>query len=220
MIGHITAPELRRYLTTTEAANGFGNRFLWTCTKRSKSLPEGAPVDSGAWEAIRNDLAAALAFAASVQEVRRDESARKLWAEVYGPLSEGKPGLAGALLARAEAHVMRLALLYALLDGSATIGADHLLAALTLWEYCERSVYYLFGDCLGDPVADELLRLLRASPDGLTRNEMMNYFGRHQPSDRIGRTLGVLLQHRLAHRGREKTKGRPIERWFATGGKS
>jgi hypothetical protein len=217
LIGHITDSELRRYLTATETANGFANRFLWVCTNRSKLLPEGAPVDSDAWRAVRNDLVRALAFAGTVQEVRRDESARKLWAEVYGPLSEGRPGLAGALLARSEAHVMRLALLYALTDRSQLIEAAHLMAALTLWDYCERSIYYLFGDCLGDPVADDLLRLLRASPGGLTRNELMNYFGRNQTSDRIGRALGLLVQHQLVRSEAQKTKGRPAERWFAAG---
>jgi hypothetical protein len=41
-IGHITIEELHRYLTQTESANGFGNRFLWVCTDRSKLLPERA----------------------------------------------------------------------------------------------------------------------------------------------------------------------------------
>jgi hypothetical protein len=161
------------------------------------------------------DLAAALAFARSGGEMRRDEEARALWREVYGPLSEGKPGLAGSLLARGEAHVMRLALLYALLDRSATIGAPHLLASLALWDYAERSVYYVFGDGLGDPVADEILRLLRSSPNGLTRNELRDFFNRNQSSNRIGQALGLLLQHRLARREQQETGGRPAERWFA-----
>jgi hypothetical protein len=41
LIGHITVDELRRYLTQTESANGFGNRHTWFCTQRSKELPEG-----------------------------------------------------------------------------------------------------------------------------------------------------------------------------------
>src|SRR5262249_61222562 len=140
---------------------------------------------------------------------------RAVWREVYGTLSAGRPGLAGALLARAEAHVLRLSMVYALMDCSAVIQAEHLLAALTLWDYCERSVYYVFGDCLGDPLADDLLRALRAAPEGMTRTDMSVYFGRHQSSDRIGRALGLLLQHHLARRERQETSGRPAERWFA-----
>jgi hypothetical protein len=38
------------------------------------------------------------------------------------------------LTARAEAHVIRLALLYALLDGQNTIQPEHLHPALALWD--------------------------------------------------------------------------------------
>jgi hypothetical protein len=55
------------------------------------------------------------------------------------------PGLVGTLLARAEAQVLRLSMLYALLDGTATIRTEHLYAALALWEYVEASVTYIFG---------------------------------------------------------------------------
>jgi len=41
IIGHITQDELLRYLENTEAANGFGNRFLWFSVRRSKALPLG-----------------------------------------------------------------------------------------------------------------------------------------------------------------------------------
>jgi hypothetical protein len=217
-IAHITLDELRRYLTETEMANGLGNRHLWLCADRSKLLPEGGTVDASAWAALRDELTEAIRFAGQVGLVQRDGEARALWREVYGPLSEGRPGLAGALLARGEAHVLRLSLLYALLDGSRSIGVLHLRAALALWDYCRRSVYFVFGDCLGDPLADDLLRLLRARPAGLTRNELMDYFGRNQSSQRIGRALALLLQHRLARVEQQETGGRPAERWFATSG--
>jgi Bifunctional DNA primase/polymerase, N-terminal len=216
VIGHITADELRRYLTQTEAANGFANRHFFVATARSRLLPEGGSLDAVAWDGLRSELTEAIAFARSVGEMTRDEEARALWREVYEDLSEGKPGLAGALLARGEAHTLRLAMLYALMDRSSVITAVHLLAALAFWDYAERSVYFIFGDDTGDPVADDLMRLLRGSPDGLTRTDIMHYFGRHQTSDRIGRALGLLLRYRMVRRDEQKTKGRTAERWFAT----
>ena len=68
-----------------------------------------------------------------------DEPARRRWWELYPTLTEPHPGLAGAVCARAEAHVVRLALIYALLDQANEIGLAHLQAALTLWEYAARS---------------------------------------------------------------------------------
>jgi hypothetical protein len=217
LVGHITAEELQRYLNQTETANGFANRFLFVCADRSKILPEGGPLDAAALDALRDELVQALESAKATGEVKRDEEARGIWRAVYGELSEGKPGLAGALLARAEAHVMRLAMLYALLDRSSNIQGPHLLAALALWDYCDRSVRFVFGDSMGDPVADELLRLLRGCPNGLTRTQIRDYFQRNASADRIGRALGLLLQHRLARREEQPSGGRPTERWFAIG---
>src|SRR5262249_27827092 len=45
LIGHITSDELHRYLSETETANGFANRFLFVCVDRSKMLPEGGKID-------------------------------------------------------------------------------------------------------------------------------------------------------------------------------
>jgi hypothetical protein len=215
-LGHITVEELRRYLTTTEMANGFGNRNLWVCVRRSKELPDGGTVDEAVLAELQTRLTDAIAFSRGQGAMYRDEVAREIWRTVYGPLSADRPGLSGALLGRAEAHVLRLSMLYALLDRSPTIGAPHLLAALAFWDYAEASVKHIWGDALGDPVADELLRLLRGSPDGLPRNQMRDYFSRHQSSERIGQALALLAEHRLARAEHQETNGRPREVWRAT----
>jgi hypothetical protein len=217
LIGHVTPEELRRYLTSTEAANGYGNRHLWACVQRSKQLPEGGTVDPAALADLQRRLVAVLEAAAEMGEVRRDDEAREIWREVYPDLSADRPGLTGALLGRSEAHVLRLSLLYAVLDRSAEVRAPHLMAALAVWEYCAQSVRHVFGDALGDPVADELVRLLRAAADGMSRWEMYNALGRHQSSERTGHALALLAEHGLARFENRQTGGRPEERWFATG---
>ncbi len=45
MVAHVTLDELRARLTTTEMANGFANRFLFACARRSKKLPKGGQLD-------------------------------------------------------------------------------------------------------------------------------------------------------------------------------
>jgi hypothetical protein len=215
VIGHITTEELRRYLTTTEAANGFANRHLFVCCKRSKTLPRGGRPDQSVLDGLRDRLAAALKAAQLLGEVAFDKQAGKIWDAVYGPLSEGQPGLPGAIMGRAEAHVVRLSMLYAALDSAAAIQPDHLLAALAVWEYAEQSVRYIWGEALGDPVADDLLRLLRAAPDGLSRNQMYDHFGRNVASERISQALALLASHRLATVETQQTGGRPREVWKA-----
>ena len=110
---------------------------------------------------------------------------------------------------------MRLACLYALQDMSYVVRPEHLMAALALWQYCEASARYIFGQRLGDPVADELLTALRNHPDGMTRTNIRDWFGRNRKAYEIDRALRVLAKQGLARMEDEKTSGRPAERWFA-----
>jgi hypothetical protein len=212
IIGHITKDELKRYLTRTEAGNGFGNRILWFCVKRSKVLPEGGRIHEVDFAPFLKRLRGAILFAQCAGEVTRDSEARSLWAKVYPDLSEGKPGMVGALTSRAEAQVLRLSMIYALLDGENVVRVPHLLAALAVWDYCESSVSYIFGDTTGDPVADTILEALKAAPDGLTRTEIYNLFGRHEKSENIQRATGELLRRGVAGIETIETGGRPIEK--------
>lgn len=213
IVGHATRDDLLRYLCETEMANGFANRFLWMCVRRSKMLPDGG----GALEfaPYAQEVRTSLAFARRLGDtaVPRDAAAREIWHAVYEDLSTGRPGIAAAILGRAEAQVMRLALVYALLDQAAAIGAPHLRAALALWEYVEQSVRYVFGDATGDRVADDILHALRASADGLTRTELSGYLGHHVSSDRLGAALELLRQNGRAEVHSESTGGRPAQRW-------
>ncbi len=135
ILGHVTADELRRYLGRTEIGNGFANRFLWIYVQRSKVLPEGGTLDRATLEPLIGRIQRAIQAARALgeREIRRDEHARALWHKVYEQLSEGKPGLLGSVVSRAEAQVMRLALVYALLDESTVIEHVHLEAALEVW---------------------------------------------------------------------------------------
>lgn len=214
IIGHITVEELRRYLTATEVANGFFNRFWPLAVRRSKFLPDGGRVDERALADLAGRIRAAAEFARGVGEVKRDPEAKELWHALYPVLSADRPGVAGAVLARAEAHVLRMSMIYALLDRSPVIRTEHLAAAVALWEYAERSVMFIFGDVTGDPLADEILRLLRANPTGVTKTDISKYLQHNVPAGRINQALGVLLQAQLARMERRETDGRAAEWWF------
>jgi hypothetical protein len=94
--------------------------------------------------------------------------------------------------ARAEAHVLRFALLYALLDLADAITPDHLTAALALWDYAEASARYVFGDATGDPIADRILAALRANGP-MAQADISDLFGRNVGAQRLGHALETLL---------------------------
>lgn len=216
IIGHITREELLREFTSSDGSNGFANRFLWCCVRRSKFLPFGGRLSDDASVALINQLKRAIAYGKKAGEVRFTRQARKLWVRAYSKLAADVTGLLlNAITSRAEAQVLRLSMIYALLDRSTFIKRCHLRAALAVWRYCEDSARYIFGDSFGDPVADSILRNLRKDQKGLTRTEIRELFHRNRSELEINNGLRVLLEHGLVRFEREETGGRPSERWFA-----
>jgi hypothetical protein len=214
IVGHVTRDELLRYLTSTESSNGFGNRFLWCAVRRSKVLPFGGNLgESAVQQCARVVFAAAKHARARWQPLVRTPAARDLWRDIYGDLSEGRPGLLGSILGRAEAQVLRLSVVYALLDRANIVELDHLQSALAVWRYCEDSARWIFGDALGDPIADECLRLLRER-SSITRTAIRDHFGRHG-SHKVDKALALLERSGLARKETRRTGGRPAEVWSA-----
>ena len=150
--------------------------------------------------------------------MKRDPEARALWHERYAALSEGRPGLIGAATGRAESHVMRLALIYAVLDDADSIGLCHLEAGLEVWRYADESAKYIFGDAIGDPDSDKLLKAIQASGAvGLTLTEQSRVFDRHLAADKMAQLREDLRERGLARPLIEATGGRNLERWVAIG---
>jgi Protein of unknown function (DUF3987) len=210
IIGHITKPELLRYINDVEMANGYANRFLWAMVRRSKKLPSPTGVPASVLNPLIIQLQRAIEAAKELGEMRRDADAESLWMQLYDELSEGQPGLFGAITARAEVQVMRLAAIYAAMDGTALIQVPHLRAALAVWRYCEASARYIFGDSTGDPVADRIVIALQEGP--MDRTGIRDLFGRNMPSARIEQALTTLKATKWiqAQEVRNPQGGRPL----------
>jgi Protein of unknown function (DUF3987) len=214
LIGNVTSEELQRLLTTTDRANGFGNRILWCCARRSKLLPYGGrPLDEARLDALAGRLREAVEAARAMGPVEFDDEAFHAWANVYTMLSQGAKGLFGSMTARAEAQTLRLAMLYALLDRSRLIRLEHLRAAQEVWGYCEESVRFIFGDALGDETADAILRMLKNAPQGMTQTEINRSFGSHKSAAEMARALTLLQQKGKLKAEQESTGGAKVTRW-------
>ena len=165
VVAHITPVELRQKLSGTDAANGFGNRFIWLAVRRTRLVPfPVSPVERVDPELLAA-VGAAIAEAQAPGEVPWSPDARDAWEDLYLELSMRRPhGLLAAMTARTEPQIVRLALVYALLDRSPVIDVPHLRAARALWDYAERSVLHVFGDSTGDRHADALRLQLADGP--------------------------------------------------------
>lgn len=211
IVGHVTVDELRRRMADSEAANGFANRFLFACVRRSKLLPSGGELGEGERTVLGRSVRDALREARKLDLLKRSPDAETYWTELYEMMADDDAGgLVGDVTARAEAQTLRLAVVYALLDGSRLIERVHLEAVYAVWRYCEGSARYIFGDSLGDDVSDRLLDALRrAGTAGMDGTEQRDLFGRHVSGKRLDLARQLLESRGLARTESEATGGRP-----------
>lgn len=210
LIGHITAEELRRYLTSSDVAGGTANRLLYVCARRAQLLPEPTEPPPADLDRLGRRLAVAITAARKVGTVTLAEDALPLWRQLYKQMADDEPGgLLGAVTARPEAQTLRLAVTYALLDDACQIRRSHLGAAWAMWSYCRDSAAYIFGDAIGDEVADKLLGAIRrAGPAGLDGRGQSSAFGRHLTAAQLDHARQVLEQRDLIITTTEATAGR------------
>ena len=216
LIGHITQAELLHHLTQIELANGLANRLVIIACRRTRLLPEGGSSDPLTGTGLIGLLAATIQHAKDAGHVHLDPDARELWHHAYTTqLATTPPGIAGALLARAEAHVIRLALLYTLADGERQINTQHLQAALALWGYAARSATWALQGATGDPLAEQIHAALQHHPGGLTRSQISDALQHNRPAEQIQKALNTLTLTGRATRTQIPTAGRPTELWTA-----
>lgn len=214
ILAHITLAELDTLLTASDVANGFVNRFLWCCVRRSKKLPFGG--DTGGIDDYAKNIGWRLAEAKRIERMVFTPAGAKVWENAYhGELSTDYPGRVGDVVSRAEAQALRLSMIYALLDESPEISDNHVRAALSVWQFSLKSALYVFGDHHGS-LADKIRTLLvEAGSAGLTRTQINNSLGRNYPVREIVAALGALRQAGQAtlETTQRPGPGRPLETW-------
>lgn len=216
VVAHITGDEAHRKLSASEMANGFANRFSWIYVRRTKYLADPPPITAESVYPFTCHLHRLITWAQQINgPIRRTPAAADMWNVVYPSLSSDETGIVAQLTVRGAAQVVRLSLIYALLDGATAIDVPHLTAALALWHYSEATCQWIWGDMTGDAIADRILEALRAEPTHLmTRTAINDLFGGNKASRQIQSALNLLHRElRLVQSGKVKTVGRPAEVW-------
>jgi hypothetical protein len=179
-------------LDMADKYNGFCNRFLWLHVQRQSLKPHGGGDIDWTDEIAR--LGAAVKFTQTRKRVFMDRNARLMWERVYADLSLAEHGLVGAVISRAEAQVIRLALIYAMLDQSDRIQTEHLQAALALWEYADASARYIFTGLSKEQ--HQILGFLETNQLAAKSEIYTRCFRNHRKADLISSDLDTLLKLR------------------------
>lgn len=217
VIGHITAAELAHHANSLEIANGLLNRFIFIAARRARLLPEGGDLDPLAVTRLAERLGAHLQTARRRGLTSLSPTARRSWRDIYLALAETHPGIIGGLLARSEAHILRLGLIYSLIDGTTVIDTCHLAAASAIWDYAARSVTMLFTATTANPLAEQIHAALVAT-GAMSRTDIRDLFNRNRPAADIDQALTDLQRCGRAKPVKIVTAGRPAQLWHATPG--
>jgi hypothetical protein len=216
MAFHITPYELRKRFKDTDMANGFGNRIMWLLVKSDKIISRTQPFPQEIFTAFKEEVKhLAKPFKGRV-ELAPDVQDR--WDNIYPLLRADKDGAAGEIIARAENIILRLALIYRLLDPPTCkhqcfVEMPHLDAALALWWYAEESAQLIFADSGGSFLADRLIDLLKAGP--LSKDQINNHLSADHKQDADAELLKLAAAGIVSKKQEPSGKkgGRPATVW-------
>jgi hypothetical protein len=191
ILGDTTQADLSTSLTQADRTNGFANRFLWVYVYRTQLLSHGGEdID---WREEAEQLIQAAEFARSQKRMFMSKPAYDYWERtLYPKLERDVPGFVGALTSRASAHVIRLAMIHALMNQSEHIEVEHLKAAAAFWQYCEDSVQTVFGDLLS-PEQSQILDFLATVGPATKTRIIHDCFKKNRRADLIQRDIDSLI---------------------------
>jgi hypothetical protein len=211
ILGHITFKELKMKLSETDMLNGFGNRFLWICARRQGIIAFPEPLPGPIKELLQGLIEERLKHAFRGGEYRFSQAARELWLAEYPRLSMEHQGLSGCMVNRAEANVVRISLIFAILSLHHQIELDDLEAALAFWQYCRDSAMLIFGGEQSDRRKIKLLNSLNSlNSPGLTKTEIIrDIFVNHISAETLNNLLDELEEDNLIKIEKVLTEGAP-----------
>lgn len=217
IIGHITPKEFRMRLAESDMVGGSYNRFLPVYVERSKKLPvpEGTPYPVLA--DLGEKLAKAIAAARTLTRIHLDADATQAWAEeLYDEFTaaDDEDHAWTEFTRRSAPYCLRVAGLYAALEGTRLITAGHLTAAAALIRYSIGSAIYVLDKQLRDPREDRIRRALDgAGVDGLARTDISALFSRNLPKQALDELLAGLVATGEYEQTTASTGGRPAIRY-------
>jgi hypothetical protein len=211
LVGHITPDELNLKLRGVDRSNGYANRLLPVAVHRRQRLtwfgpPGGLSVVEQADVApcvdrlrdglCRTDGPSVLPFAAS---------GRRAWVDYYDSVEETVD-----VVARRDMHILRVALLLAVLDGSESINAGHVAGGRALADYADATWWWALGENLLPGPAQRVLAIARgAGASGATRTELHNKLSNHMSADDLRQNVALLVASGHVVESVRPTGGRP-----------
>ena len=220
IVSHITLAELNQKLEDVETFSGFANRILWTCARRQGLVPFPKPMPADELNKMREELRSIIIKCREIKEMVLSVDAREMWVDIYEELSRDHAGLVGACINRAESQVLRLSMIYALLDASSSISVSHLESALAVWQYCEESARFIFAGREVNPYSQKIMDLLQEGGE-MSTTQIYDAFSKNITKKQMEQAIMELMSQKKIETETKKQpgKGRPKTMFRCVSGK-
>lgn len=206
-VGHVTPDELHHAAGKTDVANGFLNRFLLVHSEQARSIPLPDPPPDGLLSGLARTFSAAVGDGMGRGRVALSPAGVAAWTFLYPHLDTDDEGAVGDMLGRVKPYLLRVALVYALLDRAAHVEPVHLLAAAAVCDYHTATVRRVYGARGAQALDDRILDAVRDAGGEITRTELSGKLNHHAKAAAIGAAVARLERAGLVSTGRRGGTG-------------
>ncbi|MFT4602230.1 MAG: hypothetical protein ACI857_002416 [Arenicella sp.] len=133
-----------------------------------------------------------------VKKINLDDAA-ELWKKMYFELSVPIDPSVDAITSRDEPYLIRVAMIYALANGSEEIERTHLETAYAFIKYAKDSTNYIFGGSVLSKKEQKLFDAIKSISDGYSRTQAFKLFNNHVKADGLNKLLSKLEEMNLIH---------------------
>lgn len=204
--GAITPKELIDLMASREMSNGFANRFMIFFAERLKTISFPEPTPNEVVDELSRKARDIIDFckfgAGSNARISLNPEARHMYDKLYqGELSENKYGerIAGVTERRAP-MLLRISMLFALLDKKLKIEPTHINAAIAWIRYLVDSVRFIFASGKDEventevnDTAEDIVNFLRRRGEASKTEITRECFNGNKNGDQIDKAIADLL---------------------------
>ena len=191
---------LQHSFQALDVAGGFVNR--WTFVDGTPKPPNPLPArpDDSLWGEVRKalrDMDEGIDVAPDSRRLELSPEAREVFVDFYRDLHEAKHGteLLAQLAQRLQDQALKLALLYALLEGCDYIRQEHMAAGTMFasWElHAQGRIFEGFGEGKQRKLETRVLKLLTARGPGMLKRDLHQAIGGRYSAGEFNQAVNAL----------------------------
>lgn len=203
---------------------GFTSRVIFVVAEEPKrNAPWPEDPDETLRDAIRDDLQTIREQVQNISRIRVNENSRKKFANWYRSRDKKRDAFRASFQSREDSHVLRIAALLSINDGTYELQVSHLIAAIRIVTEVREDGAAIFegtGSTSRLVIGIDALRgkLLSAGIGGIKQSELTKHLQRNMNAEQIKTALDIMHDLQMVQRfdNVQVGKGRPTTVWRAT----